>query len=137
MKHMLFFALLLISFNAVSQVTFNQDKNLFQYEFTEQNINYSTDIKEIKLIELGFDEIKKIDNVVYGKSFFTKMIYGSAMEIHYTIKFENEKIIFSNFKINDVRYGRVALEELKKTAQKKWINEIDSRIPDVIRKLNN
>jgi len=137
MKHMLFFALLLISFNAVSQVTFNEDKNLFQYEFTEQTINYSTDIKEIKLIELGFDEIKKIDNVVYGKSFFTKMIYGSAMEIHYTIKFENEKIIFSNFKINDVRYGRVALEELKKTAQKKWINEIDSRIPDVIRKLNN
>ncbi|WCM42456.1 hypothetical protein MG290_01940 [Flavobacterium sp. CBA20B-1] len=139
--YVLMLTFLLFSYTAVSQVKFSDDLKLFQYKYQRTAEIISLEDFKKKLIELNFVDFINIDNTIYAKNFFTKMIYGSAMEIHYSIKIEktqnNISIIFSNFKINDVRYGKVALEELKSKHQKRWIEEIDKRIPGVINQINN
>lgn len=139
MRNLLFF-LLLFGFSSKAQIKLNNNLNLYQYNYIESSHIKTIDSYKKKLIESGFNDFILIDNNLYAKNFFTKMIYGSAMEIHYSIKIEKLEngfeILFSNFKIHDSRYGTVALEELKNKAQKKWIDEINQRIPEILNRIN-
>jgi len=95
--------------------------------------------EEAAFQELNYEEIAKSEDRIYGKNFFTKMIYGSAMEVHFNtmIKFKDSsyKLIINNFRIKDVRYGTVAVETLGKSSQKKWMNFISNQLPLVIANL--
>ncbi|MFB9055085.1 hypothetical protein ACFFVB_18535 [Formosa undariae] len=139
----LFVSISYLSLNASAQeVTFNESLNL--YEFTkvqeyEGDIQTRLKIFENNLKELNYDDTEISEDRVKGESFFTKMIYGSAMEMHYNaliiFKEGRYKLTINNFKINDVRYGTVALETLKKGSQKRWVSFINENLPQVISNL--
>lgn len=141
MKNIIFILIFVFGFSANAQVKFKESAHQYQYQTETISNDKPISFYKRKLIEYGFTDFVEIDKTLFAKSFFTKMIYGSAMEIHYSIKIDEgpnkTEITFSNFKITDVRYGTTALEELKKKAQLRWIEEIDKRIPDVLDRLNN
>lgn len=140
------FTLFLIStiFTYGQEVEMNETLKIYEYshvkEFNEE-IESRLKLFEEKMQELNYSEIEKSNDGIKGKSFFTKMIFGSAMEVHYNvlIKFKDDryKLTMNNFRIKDVRYGTVAVETLRRGAQKKWVNFINEQLPQVIANLEN
>jgi len=123
-------------------VPMNETLQIYEYTHIKEYSGATIDRLELfmgNMQELNYEEIAKSEDRIYGKNFFTKMIYGSAMEVHFNtmIKFKDSsyKLIINNFRIKDVRYGTVAVETLGKSSQKKWMNFISNQLPLVIANL--
>ena len=125
-------------------VPMNETLKIYEYTHVKEFDGKLTDRLELfveKMQELSYDEIEKIENGIKGENFVTKMIFGSAMEVHFNvlIKFKDDryKLTINNFRIKDVRYGTVAVETLRKSSQKKWMEFINEKLPQVIAILEN
>tara|TARA_R110002111_G_scaffold258647_1_gene327916 strand:- start:636 stop:1085 length:450 start_codon:yes stop_codon:yes gene_type:complete len=140
------FTLLLIS----TILTYGQEVEMSEtlkiYEYThvkefDAGIDSRLELFEEKMQELNYSGTEKSDDGIKGENFFTKMIMGSAMEVHYNalIKFKDGryKLTINNFRIKDERYGTVAVETLRKGAQKKWVKFINEKLPQVVANLEN
>jgi hypothetical protein len=90
---------------------------------------------------LNYSNISKSENDINGESFFSKLITGTAMEIHYQVfiqfKEGRYKLTINKFAIKDQRYGTMPLENLKKKSQERWIELINEKLPDIIKNLEN
>ena len=126
----------IISESSFSQeVSMNESFKIYEYahvkEFTEETDD-RLDLFSNKMKELNYSEIEKFKDGIKGENFFTKMILGSAMEVHFNtlimFKEDRYKFTINNFRIKDVRYGTVALETLKKG---------NEQLPQVVSNLEN
>jgi len=126
------------------EVTMNETLKI--YEFTrikefDGGIEKRLDLFSNKMKELNYSGTEKTEDGIKGENFFTKMIYGSAMEVHFNalIMFKDGryKLTINNFRIKDERYGTVAVETLRKSSQKKWVEFINEQLPQVVANLEN
>jgi len=126
------------------EVTMNETLKI--YEFTQVKefdgeIENRLDHFANKMKELNYSGNEKTEDGIKGENFFTKMIYGSAMEVHFNafimFKEGRYKLTINNFRIKDERYGTVAVETLKKSSQKKWVEFINEQLPKVVANLEN
>ena len=92
-----------------------------------------------QMTALSYEAINAGENSLSGQSYFTKKIYGSAMEVHYNtvIDFKDNRyrITFNKFYVNDVRYGQYTFEDMKKSNRKRWIDLVNEKIPEIISQL--
>ena len=123
-------------------VSMNEALQIYEYTHIKEYSEAKKERLELflgNMQELNYEEIVKSGDRINGKNFFTKMILGSAMEVHFniTIKFKDGsyKLILNNFRIKDVRYGTVAVETLGKSSQKRWMNFISNKLPLVVANL--
>jgi len=127
-----------------SELSMNQTLRIYEYTHVkkfEGEIQTRLKLFFEKMQELNYKETKKNEEGIKGENFITKMILGSAMEVHYNtlVKFKDDryKLIINNFRIKDVRYGTVAVETLRKGSQKKWVKFINEKLPQIIANLEN
>lgn len=123
-------------------VPLNETLKIYEYTHIKEyngNVSDRLELFNEKMEEFNYEDIEVNEDRIKGKNFFTKMIYGSAMEIHFNtvIKFKEGryKLTINNFRIKDVRYGTVAVETLKKSSQKKWMDFAGTQLPTVIANL--
>lgn len=141
----LFLLLLFVSAVGFSQqVTMNETLKLYEYTHVKDFSGEATDRSKLfldKMRELNYENIESFEGGVKAESFVTKMIMGSAMEVHYNalIQFKEGKyrLTINNFRIKDVRYGTVAVETLGKGSQKRWVGFINEQLPQIISNLEN
>ena len=132
--------LLLITANLYSQeVKLNQEINLYEYSHVK-----NLDVEKSAKIDLFLTQLRKLNytniesgtDFIKADNFVTKMIFGSAMEVHYNLLLEFKenryKLLVNNFKVKDVRYGSVAIETLKKRSTGKWVGFINEELPLII-----
>ena len=88
---------------------------------------------------LSYEDLNASENSLSGQSYFTKNIYGSAMEVHFNtvidFKADRYRITFNKFFVNDVRYGQYTFEDMKKSNRKRWIDLVNEKIPEIISRL--
>lgn len=145
MKKLISFLLVLFSTVCFSQqVSMNETLKMYEYSHVRDFSGDPAERSKVfinKMRELNYKNVESFDNGLKGENFFTKMIMGSAMEVHFNalIQFKDGKykLTINNFTINDVRYGAVALETLGKGAQRRWVNFINEQLPQVINNLEN
>jgi hypothetical protein len=145
MKKIFAFLFLLFSTLCLSQqVSMNETLKMYEYSHVKDFSGDSAERYKLfvnKMRELNYKNVESFDNGLKGENFFTKMIMGSAMEVHFNalIQFKDGKykLTINNFTIKDVRYGAVALETLGKGAQKRWVNFINEQLPQVVANLEN
>jgi len=108
------------------EVTMNETLKIYEYTNVKEFVGGIEDRLELfveKMQELNYQVDEKADDGIKGENFFTKMILGSAMEVHYNalVKFKGGryKLTINSFRIKVVRYGTVAVETLRKGSQKK------------------
>lgn len=141
------FAIFVSALNTKSyaqKVELNETTKIYEYshvkEFTGDTKN-RLDLFSDKMKELNYSDISKSENDIKGESFFSKLIMGTAMEIHYQafIQFKEGryKLTINKFTIKDQRYGTMPLENLKKKSQERWIELINEKLPDIIQNLEN
>ncbi len=126
------------------QVSMNETLKIHEYSHIKEvndGINDRLAVFSNKMKELNYSEIDEFEDGIKGENFFTKMITGSAMEVHFNavimFKEDRYKLTINNFRIKDVRFGTVALETLKKSSQKKWVQFINEQLPQVVSNLEN
>jgi hypothetical protein len=132
--------LLLITASLYSQeVKLNQEINLYEYSHVK-----NLDVEKSAKIDLFLTQLRKLNyttiesgtDFIKADNFVTKMIFGSAMEVHYNLLLEFKenryKLLVNNFKVKDVRYGSVAIETLKKRSTRKWVGFINEELPLII-----
>jgi len=92
-----------------------------------------------QMTALSYEDVNASENSLSGQSYFTKKIYGSAMEVHFNtvIDFKDNRyrITFNKFYVNDVRYGQYTFEDMKKSNRKRWIDLVNEKIPEIISQL--
>lgn len=92
-----------------------------------------------QMTALSYEDVNASENSLSGQSYFTKKIFGSAMEVHYNtvIDFKDNRyrITFNKFYVNDVRYGQYTFEDMKKSHRKRWIDLVNEKIPEIISRL--
>ena len=145
MKKTIFTLLLISTFLTYGQeVKMNETLKIYEYTHVKEfdgGIESRLELFDEKMQELNYSGTEKSDDGIKGENFFTKMIMGSAMEVHYNtlIKFKDGryKLTINNFRIKDERYGTVAVETLRKGAQKKWVKFINTKLPQVVANLEN
>lgn len=126
------------------KVELNETTKIYEYSHIKDfagNIKSKLDLFSDKMIELNYSDFSKSENDIKGENFFSKLIMGSAMEIHYQafIQFKDSryKLTINKFAIKDQRYGTMPLENLKKKSQERWIELINEKLPEIIRNLEN
>lgn len=126
------------------EVSLNEQSNLYEYSNVneyEKSREEKIDQFSNKMKELNYSNINSTDSDVKGENFFSKLILGSAMEIHYNclvlIKEDKYKLILNNFRIKDVRYGTMPVEGLRKKSQEKWVELINEKLPEIISNLES
>jgi len=132
--------LLLITASLYSQeLKLNQEINLYEYSHVK-----NLDVEKSAKIDLFLTQLRKINytniesgtDFIKADNFVTKMIFGSAMEVHYNLLLEFKenryKLLVNNFKVKDLRYGSVAIETLKKRSTGKWVGFINEELPLII-----
>ncbi len=142
--------ILTLTLSFISESSFAQEVTMNEtlkiYEFTQikefdGEIENRLDLFANKMKELNYSGTEKTNDGIKGENFFTKMIYGSAMEVHFNalIMFKDGryKLTINNFRIKDERYGTVAVETLRKSSQKKWVEFINEQLPQVVANLEN
>lgn len=139
MKQISLLVLLLTSslFFAQVELKFDEQKSLFTYSsdvktsITEQDLVF-------KLKTLGFTDISNERNHVFCKGYFSKIIMMTSLQVHYSIiiRYENNNVNFyiSNFVIDDKRFSPVPLENIK-SGKKRWISEINEKLPSIIKSI--
>ena len=92
-----------------------------------------------QMTALSYENVNASENSLSGQSYFTKKIFGSAMEVHFNtvIDFKDDRyrITFNKFYVNDVRYGQYTFEDMKKSNRKRWIDLVNQKIPEIISRL--
>ena len=92
-----------------------------------------------QMTALSYENVNPSENSLSGQSYFTKKIFGSAMEVHFNtiIDFKDNRyrITFNKFYVNDVRYGQYTFEDMKKSNRKRWIDLVNEKIPEIISRL--
>lgn len=139
------FLIVLFSINSLcafsQELTLNEKKGIYEFSETNNNTdnNFSVNRFYNSMKDLNYNSLIKSDKEVKGENFFSKKIFGSAMEVHYNaiVKFKDNKykIVLNSFRIKDVRYGTMPIEELKKRSRKKWIKLINERLPKIVENL--
>ena len=132
--------LLLITASLYSQeLKLNQEINLYEYSHVK-----NLDVEKSAKIDLFLTQLRKLNytniesgtDFIKADNFVTKMIFGSAMEVHYNLLLEFKenryKLLVNNFKVKDLRYGSVAIETLKKRSTGKWVGFINEELPLII-----
>lgn len=132
--------LFLVTSSFSQEITLNEDLKIYEYA----HIKDYSDSEKIQsfynqLKELSYYDIELSDDNVKGKNFVTKMIMGSAMEVHYNViisfKENRYRLLINNFTVKDVRYGSVAIETLKKSSQRRWVAFINEELPMIVKKI--
>lgn len=146
-KITLLLTLLLTIFQTTIQaqeVSLNEQSNLYEYSnVSEYEKGKAEKIDQFsnKMKELNYSNINSTDSDVKGENFFSKLILGSAMEIHYNslilFKEDKYKLILNNFRIKDVRYGTMPLEGLRKKSLEKWVELINEKLPEIVSNLES
>lgn len=126
------------------EVELNESTKIYEYSHVKDytgDIKSRLDLFSDKMKELNYSDISKSDDDIRGESFFSKLIMGSAMEIHYQafIQFNEGRYKFAmnKFTIKDQRYGTMPIENLRKKSQEKWIELINEKLPEIIQNLEN
>jgi len=147
MKKQVLFIVLLFSIvgNAIAQsVVQNETTKVFEYanikEFTGDT-KARIDLFANKFKELNYSNISSSENDIKGESFFTKIIMGTSMEVHYQVfiqfKENKYKIIINKFVIKDQRYGATPIENISKSSQKRWLEYINENLPTIIKNIES
>tara|TARA_R110002050_G_scaffold992_1_gene6806 strand:- start:4465 stop:4926 length:462 start_codon:yes stop_codon:yes gene_type:complete len=126
------------------KVKLNETTIIYEYshvkEFTS-DMKSRLDLFSNKMKELNYSDISHSENDIKGESFFSKIITGTALEIHYQsfIQFKEGryKLTINKFAIKDQRYGTMPLENLRKKSQQRWIELINEKLPEIIKNLEN
>ncbi len=148
MKKTLLILTLILAFTTEStlaqEVSMNETLKIYEYTHIKDfdgGIETRLDLFANKMKELNYSGIEKTEDGIKGENFFTKMILGSAMEVHFNalimFKEGKYKLTINNFRIKDERYGTVAVETLGKGSQKKWVKFINEQLPQVVANLEN
>ena len=139
MKVAVFVSVLLVNFTYAQEVELNHKTKLNEYSCVETFNGSMTDQIELlkgNLQSLGYDHIESSSSKVRGENFFSKIITGTSMEVHYQVlllfKEDRYKLIVNGFTIKDQRYGSVKLESLRKKSQARWIALINEKLPSII-----
>lgn len=147
-KFKVFFVVIILSLfgsNLFAQtLTLNEATKIYEYshvkEFTTDTKS-RLDIFSEKFKGLNYSNVVKTDIDIKGESYFSKLILGTAMEIHYQVfiqfKEGKYKLTINKFAIKDQRYGAMPLENIGKSSQKKWIEYINQNLPDIIKNIEN
>lgn len=126
------------------QIDLSATTGIYEYSHVidfEKTIDERIKVFDDNLKQLNYSNISLSEKEIKGENFFTKMIFGSAMEIHYNvyIKFKvgKYKLLINSFIIHDQRFGSVPLEQLKKKSQKRWAKYINEKLPAIIKNIEN
>lgn len=126
------------------EVSLNENLKIYEYTHVKEfdsPIENRLDLFTNKMKELNYSGTEKTNDGIKGENFFTKMIFGSAMEVHFNtlimFKEGQYKVTINNFRIKDERYGTVAVETLRKSSQKKWVKFINEQLPQVVANIEN
>jgi len=144
MKNVVLFIYVFTFFGFSQELTLNEELNIYNYEVVKDlqiTVAERLDIFEKKLKELNYNNIVKDETSIKSESFVTKMIFGSAMEVHYNVyiqfKEDRYKLLLNDFTVNDVRFGKVAIETMKKSSRKRWIGFINKELPQILANIEN
>lgn len=134
----------LVGIVTAQTVTQNENTKVFEYAIVKEFSGDSIARLELfsnKFKELNYSNITITKNDIKGESFFTKIITGTSMEIHYQvlIQFKQNKyrILINKFVIKDQRYGATPLENIGKSSQKRWIEYINENLPTIVKNIEN
>tara|TARA_R110002050_G_scaffold270290_1_gene413325 strand:- start:33 stop:494 length:462 start_codon:yes stop_codon:yes gene_type:complete len=126
------------------KVELNETTKIYEYSHIEDftgDIKSRLDLFSSKMKELNYSDISQSESDIKGESFFSKLITGTAMEIHYQalIQFKEGryKLTINKFAIRDQRFGTMPLENLRKKSQQRWIELINEKLPGIIKNLEN
>lgn len=126
------------------KVELNETTKIYEYSHVKDftgDIRSRLDLFSAKMKELNYSNISQSENDIKGESFFSKLIMGTALEIHSQafIQFKEGryKLTINKFAIKDQRYGTMPLENLKKKSQERWIELINEKLPEIIQNLEN
>lgn len=144
----MYFAIMFLSINGLKTyaqtLALNEATKVFEYSHVKEftvDTKARLDLFSEKLKGLNFSNLTRTENDIKGESYFSKLIMGTAMEIHYQvfiqIKEGKYKLTINKFAIKDQRYGAMPIENIGKSSQKKWIEYINQNLPDLIKNIEN
>lgn len=147
-KLTMYFAIMFLSINGLNTyaqtLALNEATKVFEYSHVKEfTVDAKTrlDLFSEKLKGLNYSNLTRTENDIKGESYFSKLIMGTAMEIHYQafiqIKEGKYKLTINKFAIKDQRYGAMPIENIGKSSQKKWIEYINQNLPDIIKNIEN
>lgn len=142
------FIIMFLSFNGLNSfaqtLTLNETTKVFEYSHIKEfaiETKVRLDLFSEKLKGLNYSNVIRTESDIKGESYFSKLIMGTAMEIHYQvfiqIKEGKYKLTINKFAVKDQRYGAMPIENIGKSSQKKWIEYINQNLPDIIKNIEN
>lgn len=133
------FIIVLVTQSVSQSIELNEKTNIYEFSHVEEfkgSIDDRLNLFIDRLKDLNYSNINQNERDIKAESFFVKVIFGSAMEVHYNVlislKEGRYKLKINNFTINDVRYGEYILEDIKKSSQKRWVKFINEKLPKEI-----
>jgi len=146
MKNLLIISCLcLLNINAISQkITISNSSKKYEYSHVKEfegNVGDRLTLFEKKMNELNYSNVNSSDNQIKGESFITKVLTGTAMEVHYNLVIQLKegryRLAVNDFTIKDQRFGTYILEDLKERSQKRWVSFINEKLPDIIKNVES
>ena len=130
---------LFIPFIGFSQeIQMNDINSLYEYSHIRDSTNTTINELEKNILALKYSNIAKSENTLSGENYFSVMILGTPVQVHYFISVEFKenkyKLNISKFILEDRRWSPVPLENIK-SGKSKWIKKINENLPKIIKSI--
>jgi hypothetical protein len=128
--------LLVTSLGYSQEIAMNDMSYLYSYSHVKENENQDLIIEfENSLKGLGYSNIQKSENNISGDNFFSVIIMGTPVQVHYFVFLEFQqkkyKLTVNKFVLEDRRWSPVPLENIK-NGKSRWIKKINENLPKII-----
>lgn len=143
MKKIILFLLLTPYLSLSQTITLNEETSLYSFEKIVKHSNTIDNLKNNFLTnfeKLSYTNILVNDDFISGENFYSVIIMSTPMQVKYNVridfKSDKYKILINKFVLEDKRWSPVPLENLK-SGKKKWIQNINEKLPSIIKSIEN
>jgi hypothetical protein len=143
MKKIIVFLLLLPTLLFSQTITLNEETSLYSFEKINEHNSTVDDLKNNFLTnfeKLSYSNILVTDDFISGENFYSVMIMSTPMQVKYVVridfKTDKYKLLINKFTLEDKRWSPVPIENLK-SGKKKWIQNINDKLPSIIKSIES
>ena len=136
-KIVLLFLFCISSITYSQEISLNEISSLYSYSHVKDSLEVNLiNTLDTRLKSIGYSNVIKSDSSLSGENFFSVIILGTPVQVHYNVFIEFQetkyKLIVNKFVLEDRRWSPIPLENIK-TGKSKWIKKINENLPKILK----
>lgn len=136
-KIILLFLFCISSITYSQEISLNETSSLYSYSHVKDSSEVNLiNTLDTRLKSIGYSNVIKSDSSLSGENFFSVIILGTPVQVHYNVFIEFQetkyKLTVNKFVLEDRRWSPVPLENIK-TGKSRWIKKINENLPKILK----